>query len=323
VLLSPDALWILVAALVLDALIGDPDFVWRRCPHPVVLLGALVAFLDRGLNRDAWSPRGRRYAGVLALVVIVLVSATAGWLVETMLRRLPAGEGLVALVASVFIAQRSLYQHIVRVRAAFTTGGLAAAQSAVAMIVGRDPQSLDEAGTCRAAIESCAENFSDGVVAPAFWFALLGLPGLIVYKAVNTADSMIGHRSARHEAFGWAAARFDDAVNLVPARGAGLLIALAAGFVGGHVVAALNIMHRDARLHRSPNAGWPESAMAGALDLALAGLRRYGSGTVDDPFLNPEGRREATPDDIARALRVLIAACLMHAAAYAALALAV
>jgi adenosylcobinamide-phosphate synthase len=225
------------------------------------------------------------------------------------------------LIASVLIAQRSLYQHVARVRSAFAEGGLAEARAAVSMIVGRDPEQLDEAGVSRAAIESCAENFSDGVVAPVFWLALLGLPGLIAYKAINTADSMIGHRSARYEFFGWAAARVDDLVNLIPARLSGLLLAVVAPIANGAVGTALNVMRRDAPKHRSPNAGWPESATAGALGLALAGPRRYGEHIVDDPFLNVDARKKATPGDIGRALDLYVAACLLQAAVYAALAL--
>jgi adenosylcobinamide-phosphate synthase len=219
------------------------------------------------------------------------------------------------------IAQRSLYQHVAGVRNAFADGGLAAARRAVAMIVGRDPDQLDEAGVCRAAIESCAENFSDGVVAPVFWLALLGLPGLIGYKAINTADSMIGHLSPRYASFGWAAARLDDVVNLIPARLSGLLVAAIAPFAAGTIADALRVMWCDAAKHRSPNAGWPESAMAGALGLALAGPRRYGTRIVDDVFLNAEARQDASPGDIGRALKLLMAACLLQAAAYAALAL--
>ncbi len=187
------------------------------------------------------------------------------------------------------------------------------------MIVGRDPESLDDSGVARAAIESCAENFSDGVVAPVFWLALLGLPGLFAYKAINTADSMIGHRTSRHRDFGWAAARLDDLLNLAPARLAGVLVALVAPVAGGSMIAAVKIMWRDARKHRSPNAGWPESAMAGALGVALAGPRRYGETVVDDLFLNAEGRANAAPDDIGRALKILIAACALEFVVYAAL----
>jgi adenosylcobinamide-phosphate synthase len=237
------------------------------------------------------------------------------------LRQIAFGNFLIALVASTLIAQRSLYQHVARVRTAFADGGLAEARRAVAMIVGRDPDQLDEAGVSRAAIESCAENFSDGVVAPVFWLALLGLPGLIAYKAVNTADSMIGHLSPRYASFGWAAARLDDLVNLIPARLSGLLVAAVAPVAGGRTATALRVMWRDAAKHRSPNAGWPESATAGALSLALAGPRRYGTRIVDDVFLNAEARQDASPGDIGRALKLLMAACLLQAAAYAALTL--
>jgi adenosylcobinamide-phosphate synthase len=182
------------------------------------------------------------------------------------------------------------------------------------MIVGRDPQSLDEAGVSRAAIESCAENYADGVVAPAFWFLVLGLPGLLAYKAVNTADSMIGHKNERHRDFGWASARFDDLVNLPASRIAGMTIVLAAPFLGTRPGAVLRIMLRDAGRHRSPNAGWPEAAMAASLGLALAGPRRYPGYTVDDPFMNEEGRREATAADIGRALRMLVASCCVLSA---------
>ncbi len=247
----------------------------------------------------------------------------AGFLVQTTVPQTPLGNVAIALIASVFIAQRSLYQHVAKVRSAFAEGGLAGARGSVSMIVGRDPALLDEAGVCRAAIESCAENFSDGVVAPVFWLALLGLPGLIAYKAINTADSMIGHRTERHDSFGWAAARLDDLVNLIPARLSALLLAIAAPIAGGSVNTSLRVVKRDASKHRSPNAGWPESAMAGALGLALAGPRRYAEHLVADPFLNAEATKEAVPDDIDRALDLYAAACVIEAAAYAALALVV
>jgi adenosylcobinamide-phosphate synthase len=191
------------------------------------------------------------------------------------------------------------------------------------MIVGRDPERLNEAGVCRAAIESAAENFSDGVVAPAFWFALFGLPGLVAYKAVNTADSMIGHLSPRYRDFGWAAARLDDVLNWVPARIAACLIAAASPIARASPGQVFNLTLRDAPLHRSPNAGWPEAAMAGALGIALAGPRVYPSGLVDDPFLNRQGRRDAGPKDITRALRVMLVAAVLHGAMYLILALLV
>jgi adenosylcobinamide-phosphate synthase len=323
VLIWRDTLFVVAAALAFDALIGDPDRLWRRLPHPVVLIGSCIGFLDRTLNRETWSPEQRKSAGIGVVILLLIISALIGYLIEAALRHIPFGNLLLGLVASVLIAQRSLYQHVARVRSAFAEGGLSEAREAVSMIVGRDSDQLDEAGVCRAAIESCAENFSDGVVAPVFWLALLGLPGLIAYKAINTADSMIGHRSARHENFGWAAARLDDLVNLIPARLSGMLLAIVAPVAKGAVATALQVMRRDAAKHRSPNAGWPESAMAGALGLALAGPRRYGEHIVDDPFLNAEARQDATPGDIDRALDLLMAACVMEAALYAALALVV
>lgn len=316
-----DTFFVVAAALAFDALIGDPDWIWRHLTHPVVLIGELIDRLDQTLNRDDWSPKQRKIAGVGAIAVLVAVAALVGFSFEAVLRAVPGGNVALGLIASVFIAQRSLYQHVDRVRSAFADGGLAAARNCVAMIVGRDPDWLDEAGVGRAAIESCAENFSDGVVAPALWLALLGLPGLLAYKAINTADSMIGHRSERHEAFGWAAARLDDLVNLVPARLAGLLLAIVAPLAGGSIAVALKVMRRDAPTHRSPNAGWPEAAMAGALGLALAGPRRYAEGMIDDPFLNAEARHDAKPDDIGRALDLYFAACVVEGACYAALAL--
>ena len=314
-------LFVVVMALAIDALIGDPDWLWRRIPHPVVLIGRFIDLLDRTLNRESWSGSTRRLAGAAAVFLLVALSASAGLLAEAVLQQSLIGNVVLGLIASTLIAQRSLYQHVARVRAALTDAGLAEGRRAVSMIVGRDPDQLDEAGVCRAAIESCAENFADGVVAPVFWLALLGLPGLIAYKAINTADSMIGHLDTRYGSFGWAAARLDDLVNLIPARLSGLLVAAVAPVVRGTTATALKVMWRDASKHRSPNAGWPESAMAGALGLALAGPRRYGERIVDDAFLNAEARKGATPNDIGRALDLLIAACLLQAAAYAALAL--
>lgn len=308
-LIAPDALWILLGALVLDALIGDPDWLWRRLPHPVAWLGRLVAFGDRHLNREGASGAIRSIAGMIWLAVLLTVAIGGGWLLERGLRALPLYDLWIAVVASTLIAQRSLYDHVARVRDAET---LEAGRAAVSMIVGRETARLDEAGIARAAIESGAENFSDGVVAPAFWFAIGGLPGLIAYKMVNTADSMIGHLSHRHRDFGWAAARLDDLLNLIPARLSALLIALAAGAGGGSPRKALDVAWRDAATHRSPNAGWPEAAMAGALGIALGGPRIYAAGPVDAPFLNAEGRRAAVASDIGRGLKVLMTATLLH-----------
>lgn len=307
--LSFDArLWLLLAALLVDALVGDPDWLWRRIPHPVTWFGAIIGSLDRRLNAappSSAEAQGRRLAGVLVVIFLVSLSLGAGWLLERLLLTTPAGYSLVVLVAAILLAGRSLYDHVDAVRLAFAHDGLRAAREAVSRIVGRDPDKLDEAGVSRAAIESTAENFSDGLVAPALWFALLGLPGLFAYKMINTADSMIGHKSPRHLAFGWAAARLDDLVNLPASRLSGFLIAMAAPFVGGTIQRSFVVMLDDAGKHRSPNAGWPEAAMAGALDIALAGPRRYGELVVDDPFLNNTARHDASANDIKRALRVL------------------
>jgi len=323
VLISGGGFFIVIAALAFDALIGDPDWLWRRLGHPVALIGALIDTLDRRFNKDDQSPAQRRSAGIASTAILVVVATAVGALIQVAALWFPAGNIIIALLASIFIAQPSLYQHVDWVRSAFADGGLPEARDAVALIVGRDPENLDEAGVCRAAIESCAENFSDGVVAPVFWLALLGLPGLIAYKAINTADSMIGHRSERYASFGWAAARLDDLVNLLPARLSALLLAVAAPIAGGSIGKSFDVVRRDASKHRSPNAGWPESAMAGALGLALAGPRRYAEGMVDDPFLNAEATRPAVPDDIGRALDLYTAACVIEAAIYAALALVV
>lgn len=318
--LDQATLFILVMALVIDAAVGEPRWLWSRWPHPVVVLGRIIGRLDRTLNDDRLPEISRRRRGVIAVAALVLGALIAGSLVQGLLELLPFGWLLTAAVASVLIAQRSLYEHVLAVQKPLAAGDLSGARRAVSMIVGRDPARLDAPGVARAAIESTAENASDGVVAPAFWFAVLGLPGLLAYKAINTADSMIGHRSSRHEAFGWAAARLDDLVNIVPARLSGALFALAAPVVGGRIGTAFSIMRRDARRHRSPNAGWPEAATAGALSIALAGPRTYASGTVDDPYLNAGGRRDPSAHDIARALRLFVTICALQAALYALLA---
>lgn len=299
-----DHVWLLAGALVLDWLVGDPDWLWRRMPHPVAWFGALIATLDRRLNDERLSPAARRTRGTIALALLVAVALVAGWVLHRVFVALPFGWVPELVVVAVFLAARSLQDHVAAVARAFAGGGLDAARAAVSRIVGRDPATLDEAGVCRAAIESSAENFSDGVVAPVIWYGLLGLPGLLAYKAINTADSMIGHRSPRHVDFGRAAALTDDLVNWPASRGAAALLALAAPVAGGRIAEAWAVVRRDARRHRSPNAGWPEAAMAGALWLALAGPRTYAGKVVDDPFLNESGRRAAAPADIARALKV-------------------
>ncbi|HWK47576.1 MAG TPA: adenosylcobinamide-phosphate synthase CbiB [Stellaceae bacterium] len=305
---------LLPLALILDGLIGEAPF--RYLPHPVVLIGGAIGFLDRRLNREHRTDRTRRLRGLAVLVALVSIGAGIGWAIHRLARMTGWGWGLELALVAALVAQRSLYQHVAAVAAALESGGpdhgLAAGREAVSRIVGRDPASLDTHGVARAAIESLAENFGDGVVGPVFWYLIAGLPGIIAYKTVNTLDSMIGHLGPRYRAFGWASARFDDLVNLAPARLAGLLLALAAAILPrGRPIRAITTMLSEARKHRSPNAGWPEAAMAGALDLALAGPRRYGDHVVDDPWIGT-GRARATPGDIRRALAVFVMACLIE-----------
>jgi adenosylcobinamide-phosphate synthase len=307
-----DRMMLLIGGLAIDALFGDMPGLFRQIPHPVVLAGRAVAFFDRKLNRETRGEAVRRGRGIITVILLVGGAAALGLAIEWLCRgRLP-GAIFEAVLIGMLIAQRSLYEHVAAVANALDAGGLPAGRTAVSHIVGRDPASLDSHGVARAAIESLAENFSDGVVAPAFWYLLLGLPGLFAYKMANTLDSMIGHRTPHYRSFGWAAARFDDLLNLVPAPISGLLLVMAAVFAkSGRPDRALVIMLRDGRKHHSPNAGWPESAMAGALGLALAGPRRYPEGLVTDPWLGDGSARAATTD-IIRALRLYRFACLIE-----------
>jgi len=318
----PAQLGLIAGALVAEAALGYPDAVFRAIRHPVVWLGALIAWLDHALNRSAWPAWLRRVGGMLSVVTLIFAATAPAFAVQSMLpRALPgwAAFAVLALAASAFLAQRSLYAHVGAVGAALRRDGLAGGRAAVAHIVGRNPLSLDEAAVVRAAIESLAENFADGVVAPAVWGVAAGLPGLVAYKAVNTADSMIGHRTPRHEAFGWAAARLDDLVNLPASRLAALWLILAACLRrGASPAGAIRAVVRDARRHRSPNAGWPEAAMAGALGLRLAGPRTYGETRVDDAWMG-DGRADAGPDDLRRALALYRSACAIEIVVTAAL----
>jgi adenosylcobinamide-phosphate synthase len=291
-------------ALLLELMLGYPDRLVRAIGHPVTWMGALIGALDRGLNRAAATPAVRRMAGTIAVLILIAVVGLIAFMVWRGLLLVRFGSVAAALVASTLLAQRSLHAHVGRVAAALERADLAAGRHAVSHIVGRDVAALDPAGVARAAIESLAENFSDGVVAPALWMAIGGLPGAAVYKAINTADSMIGFRTSRYAAFGWAAARLDDLVNLPTSRLSALLIVAAAGLIAGASPAnAWRAVARDAHRHRSPNAGYPEAAMAGALGLALAGPRVYGGIAVDDALMG-DGRREADAADIRAALKL-------------------
>ena len=266
-------------------------------------IGALISRLDRKWNHETDAPDLRRRNGLAALFAIVAAAIIPALILQWALGWHLLAFLLLAILASSLIAQKSLEAHVAAVASALEVEGLEGGRRAVSMIVGRDPETLDEAGVSRAAIESLAENFSDGVVAPAFWMAAAGLPGAAAYKAINTADSMIGHRTPRHAQFGYAAARLDDLVNLPASRLTGLLLVVAAMLMpGANPGAAWQAILRDAHRHRSPNAGWPEAAMAGALGLALAGPRVYGGETVEDALMGEGGRREATASDIRRAL---------------------
>ena len=289
----------MLIALCLDRLIGWPDQLYRNFSHPVVGIGALISTADQMLNRDNWPAAVRKIAGVFFLLVImtglylvcrlIVSGIPSGW----------AGIGITAVLAWPFLAAKSLSDHVQAVAVNLQAGDLPAAREAVSMIVGRNSEQLDQNAIARAAVESLAENTSDGVTAPLFWGVLFGLPGLVVYKAINTADSMIGYRTKKYQAFGWAAARLDDLVNLIPARLTGLMYVLLARAP----VHALTVMVKDAPCHRSLNAGWPESAVASALGIRLSGPRLYNGVASSDPWLNKAGR-DPGPQDITAALQL-------------------
>ena len=292
-------------ALLVELAVGYPDALFRAVGHPVTWQGRAIGALDRWLNRSEWRPAVRRVAGTLSLLLLVGACLTVGLELHAILGGHWLGTLVLAVLASSLLAQRSLHAHVARVAVALEERGLAGGRQEIAHIVGRDPEALDEAGVARAAVESLAENFSDGVVAPALWLGIGGLAGGLAYKAINTADSMIGHRTPRHEAFGWAAARLDDLVNLPASRLSGLLIVGGAALMpGASAAGAWRAMRRDASKHRSPNAGWPEAAMAGALGFALAGPRVYGGVATTDGVMGEGGRRDLGAADIRAALRL-------------------
>ncbi len=281
---------LLLPALLLDAAFGEPKVIWDRYPHPAVLMGRAVDWVDASFNRGP-TPR---LNGAVCMAALGFSAMTLGFAIHL----IPDFGVIEVVIAAILLAQKSLVDHVRAVARALRVS-LADGRRAVAMIVGRDTAAMDEPAIARAAIESAAENLSDGVIAPAFWFLILGLPGLLLYKITNTADSMIGHRTPRHEEFGWAAARFDDLLNWVPARITAALIAI----THGHRDAAPIL--RDGPLHRSPNAGWPEAAMAVVLNVALSGPRSYHGKRTDFPWVWPEGRRDAGAADIDRACSAL------------------
>jgi adenosylcobinamide-phosphate synthase len=293
----------MAVAMILDALVGWPDRLFAHIGHPVTWLGRLIDELDRRWNREQHSPWMRRAAGAAAALVVIAVAGGLGWLLQM---RLASGWNHVfflGVLAWPFVALRSLDEHVSAVARPLEAGDIEAGRKAVSLIVGRDPARLDEAGIARAAIESLAENTSDGVVAPIFWGVLFGLPGIFGYKAINTLDSMIGHLSDRHEYFGWAAARIDDVANFIPARFTGLIFSLA----GAEPKVAFACMASDGPKHRSINAGWPEAAMAASLSVRLCGPRHYDGKRADEPWLN-ESARDPVAGDIARGLKLYVRA---------------
>jgi adenosylcobinamide-phosphate synthase len=305
-------LFILLIALLADWFWKEPEWLWQKIPHPVVLFGKLISVADNLLNREADSGALRYRKGALAwvmwigitllisglLMLIFSLAGLAGWLAEL-------------LLLTVMLAQKSLKDHVLAVKHAMTNGNRSAVQAAIGQIVGRDPEQLDDSGTARAAIESLAENYSDGVVAPVFWYAIFGLPGLLVYKMINTADSMVGHRDAKYRDFGKVAARMDDLANWLPARLSALLFVLGAWAADGRSAArnAMACAWRDAGLHRSPNSGWPEAAMAGAGDFALGGPRFYANEIVQQAYINGSGRLALGSAEIGSAVRLFDRAC--------------
>lgn len=292
-------------SLCIERLTGYPQWLFSRIGHPVTWIGALIARLDRAWNRESDSFSTRKRHGIAALIVLLAIPAGIALALQYAFGISAWGVLPLAVLAASLPAQKSLETHVEAVATALENEGVAGGRRAVSMIVGRDPEQLDEAAIARAAIESLAENFSDGITAPAFWTGIGGLAGGVGYKAANTADSMIGHRSPRHEAFGWAAARFDDLINLPASRLTGLLFIIAAWLMpGASPSGAWAAIRRDSRHHRSPNAGWPEAAMAGALGIAIAGPRSYGGKMIEAHFMGAGGRSDLGAADIRRALKL-------------------
>lgn len=314
-----DPLVLLVLAIFFDAYVGDMPGLTRFFKHPVVHIGNLINFFDRKLNRDNRGDLDRTIRGALTVVIVLTITGSIGIGVAWLTLNHTFGWVLELILLTLILAGRSLYEHVKDVSIALSTG-LEAGREAVSHIVGRDPEQLDEHGVCRAAIETTAENLCDGVIAPIFWYVLFGFPGLIIYKTTNTMDSMIGYKNAKYRAFGMTAARLDDVLNIIPARLTGLFLVLAAFFTPtANPLRALKTMLRDAGKHRSPNAGWSEAAMAGALGLALAGPRRYSNKVIKDAWMG-DGTARAQVQDIEKALYMYVVALLINTGWVAAIA---
>ena len=281
----------ILLALILDAFLGEPVWIWSKIPHPTVLMGRIIKWCELKYNNGI----NRKNKGILFIAFMVIFLAIFGYLIE----KLPFSAIWKILIVAILLSHKSLTEHVTAVSLGLQKN-LSQGRTAVAMIVGRDTANLAETDIARSAIESAAENFSDGIIAPLFWFLIGGLPGILIYKFVNTSDSMIGYKNIQYNQFGWAAARLDDLLNWIPARLSGLLICIV-----HQNNSALNVMWRDAKLHRSPNAGWPESAMAGVLDVSISGPRSYEGVIKNYPFVNVDGKKKLTAVDIDNAVDVL------------------
>ena len=307
-----DATVVAVIALLVDGVVGGMNWLFSRIAHPVSILGRIIGLLDRRLNREDRGEMTRLIRGLVVTLFIVAFATSVGLLVSWLARTATFAWLIEVIAVVILLAQRSLYDHVLAVAGALGKGGLAQGRAAARHIVGRDPTTLDRHGIARASIESLAENFADGVVAPLFWYLVLGLPGMFAYKAINTLDSMIGYRSPKYASFGLVAARLDDAVNWIPARVAALLIAVAALFAPtANPLRAMRVAWRDAKRHPSVNAGWPEGAMAGALALSLGGPRHYPGGVNEAVWIG-DGNPRVRVEDIRRALLLFGIACLLN-----------
>ena len=308
-----DNIPIVLIALSIDAIIGDPNWLYRKIPHPIATIGGMIHQLDLFLNRPHFKNLTKKILGVLFIIIALSVTGMIGWAMQTGLKLMEFGQLLEAILVSIFLAQNSLYRHVRDVTQAFVSDGLDAARLSVSHIVGRDPAALDESGVCRASIESLSENFSDGVIAPIFWYLIAGIPGILIYKTLNTADSMVGHLNDKYTYFGWASARLDDVANFIPARLTALLIFLTAMIIpSAQGFKALGSCLRDANQHRSVNAGWPEAAMAGALNIRIAGPRVYNGIVVNGPWMG-DGNPDLRSNDINQALQLYFAANILNA----------
>lgn len=306
---SFDHIYVLLLALIMDAVLGDPRWLYSRINHPVVIIGTLIRFLDKRLNKSKYTKSIRKFLGIISISIILGGTWFLGEGIEMAVQDLTFGFVIQAIIVSIFLAQNSLYRHVAAVANACKSKNLSDARKEICHIVGRDPASLDKPAICRASIESLSENFCDGVIAPVVWYLICGLPGLLAYKALNTSDSMVGYLNSQYEDYGWCTARLDDLANFVPARLSAISISVASLLVPlANPLSSIRAGFRHAHLHRSVNAGWPEAAMAGALGIRIAGPRHYSGKLVDDAWMG-DGRADVGPSDIMKGLRIYFVAC--------------